>query len=97
MRPRHWDMIMKVTKKEFTPPHKDENMLLEQIIDLHLHEFTADVDEICDQSQKEDKMVNTHTHDFYMFRFLSLCVLNDCICLTYFCRAVYASSKNNNT
>jgi len=56
MRPRHWDMIMKVTKKEFTPPHADENMLLEQIIDLNLHEFTADVDEICDQSQKEDKM-----------------------------------------
>jgi dynein heavy chain len=56
MLPRHWDMIMKVTHKDFTPPHADKNMLLENIINLKLHEFAADVDEICDQAIKEDKI-----------------------------------------
>jgi len=49
-------MIMKVTKKDFVPPHQDKQMLLKQIIELNLHEYAGDVDEVCDQSQKEDKM-----------------------------------------
>jgi dynein heavy chain len=56
MRPRHWDAIMDVTHKKFTPPHEDHDLLLEQILDLNLHEHSADVDEVCDQAQKEDKM-----------------------------------------
>jgi dynein heavy chain len=47
---------MKATDKEFTPPLEDPNMTLGQILALHLHEFSADVEEICDQAVKEAKM-----------------------------------------
>lgn len=56
VRPRHWDMIMTVTHKKFVPPHENHDMLLEEIVALNLHEHTADVDEVCDQALKEDKM-----------------------------------------
>ena len=56
MRPRHWDMLMKATKKEFVPPHLDADLLLGGLLALDLHEFTNDVEEICDQSVKEEKM-----------------------------------------
>ena len=52
MRPRHWDMIMKVTHKTFTPPHADRNMLLANILDLNLHEYAADVDEVRCRGEK---------------------------------------------
>ncbi len=56
MRGRHWKQIMEVTHKNFVPPLDNPEMILQEIIDLHLHEFAGDVDEVCDQSQKEDKM-----------------------------------------
>ena len=34
-------------------------MLLGEILNLHLHEYTNDVEEICDQAVKEQKMENT--------------------------------------
>jgi dynein heavy chain, axonemal len=59
MRPRHWALLMKATKKTFTPPHEDANMKLQGLLELNLHEFTADVEEICDQALKEEKMEDT--------------------------------------
>src|SRR3546814_4859291 len=56
MRPRHWKLLRTATKKEFVSPHDDENVQLGDILKLHLHEFTADVEEICDQAMKEAKM-----------------------------------------
>jgi len=59
MRPRHWEQLMKATKKSFTPPQEDPAMKLQNLLDLSLHEFTADVEEICDQALKEEKMEDT--------------------------------------
>jgi len=59
MRPRHWALLAKATKKEFTPPHEDPAMKLQGLLDLNLHEFTADVEEITDQAIKEEKMEDT--------------------------------------
>ena len=59
MRPRHWDLLGKATKKEFTPPHLDPNLKLQGLLNLQLHEFGADVEEITDQAIKEEKMEDT--------------------------------------
>ncbi len=56
MRPRHWEMLMKTTGVEFTPPHKDKNMELGALLELNLHTHTAEVEEITDQALKEEKM-----------------------------------------
>ena len=56
MRPRHWDMLQRVTKQEFTPPHEDPDMLLGNLLALGLHNFTDAVEEIHDQADKEAKM-----------------------------------------
>jgi len=56
MRPRHWEMLMKATGKNFTPPYEDDQLLLGGILALNLHEFSNEVEEICDQASKEEKM-----------------------------------------
>jgi dynein heavy chain len=56
MRPRHWSALMKATNKTFTPPYEDASMKLRALLDLNLHEFAADVEEITDQALKEEKM-----------------------------------------
>ncbi|KAK7241082.1 dynein light chain binding protein [Aureococcus anophagefferens] len=56
MRPRHWDLLRKATGKEFTPPYEDEDLQLGGLLSLNLHEFNADVEEICDQATKEEKI-----------------------------------------
>lgn len=53
MRPRHWVMLQKATAKDFTPPYEDPELLVGGILALNLHEFTNDVEEICDQAAKE--------------------------------------------
>lgn len=59
MRDRHWMALKAVTKKEFVPPYEDKNLLLGGILALNLHEFTADVEDICDQALKELKIETT--------------------------------------
>lgn len=59
MRDRHWEMLKQVTKKNFVPPYEDKQLLLGGILALNLHEFTGDVEEICDQAVKELKIENT--------------------------------------
>jgi dynein heavy chain len=59
MRERHWETLKQVTKKEFTPPYADKDLLMGGILALNLHEFTADVEDICDQAVKELKIENT--------------------------------------
>ena len=59
MRDRHWMALKAVTKKEFVPPYEDKELLLGGILALNLHEFTADVEDICDQAVKELKIENT--------------------------------------
>lgn len=56
MRPRHWDLLRKATGKEFVPPYEDEDLQLGGLLSLNLHEFNADVEEICDQATKEEKI-----------------------------------------
>jgi dynein heavy chain len=59
MRERHWTALKTVTKKDFVPPYADHGLLMSGILDLNLHEFTNDVEEICDQAAKELKIENT--------------------------------------
>jgi dynein heavy chain, axonemal len=59
MRDRHWTALKVVTKKDFTPPYEDPDMLLGGILNLGLHEFTGDVEDICDQAAKELKIENS--------------------------------------
>jgi dynein heavy chain len=59
MRPRHWEQLMTATKKKFTPPYLDKNMKLGEIISLNLHEYSGEVEDICDASAKELKIENT--------------------------------------
>jgi dynein heavy chain, axonemal len=59
MQERHWLALKVVTKKDFIPPYENVNMALGNILALNLHEFTGDVEEICDQSAKELKIENT--------------------------------------
>jgi dynein heavy chain len=56
MRPRHWEMVKTAVGKEFTPPYESKELTLGNIIDLQLHEFAADIEDICDQATKEGKM-----------------------------------------
>lgn len=61
MRDRHWIALKKVTQKDFQPPYADPELLLGSILELRLHEFSNDVEEICDQAIKELKIENTLT------------------------------------
>ena len=59
MRNRHWKALMVATGKEFTPPDEDPDLKLAGLLDLKLHEFGADVEDIADKAQKELKMEET--------------------------------------
>ena len=59
MRERHWEALKQATKKDFVPPYADKELLMGGILALELHEFTADVEDICDQAQKELKIETT--------------------------------------
>ena len=52
MRERHWESLKQVTKKEFVPPYADKKLIMGGILALNLHEYTNDVEEICDQAVK---------------------------------------------
>ena len=56
MRARHWGYLMKATGKEFTCPLDDPTLQLGGLLALELHKCAADVEEITDQSMKEEKM-----------------------------------------
>ena len=59
MRERHWTSLKKATKKEFTPPYADKALLLGGLLALKLHEYSGDVEDICDQAVKELKIEMT--------------------------------------
>ncbi len=54
MRPRHWNMLRDLTKKQFDETSKD--FILQDLTNLHLDEFEDDVGEIVNRAQKEEKM-----------------------------------------
>lgn len=59
MRPRHWQALMAATHKTFRPPHEDPDMSLGALISLEMHMHKDQVEEICDQALKEEKMEET--------------------------------------
>jgi dynein heavy chain len=60
MRSRHWETLMKVTKKpDFCPPTVNNDMVLCDLLALNLHKISNDVEEICDQAVKEEKIEET--------------------------------------
>jgi dynein heavy chain len=56
MQIRHWKQLGVATHKEFKAPPEDPQLKLGGLLELQLHEYAADVEEICDQAGKEDKM-----------------------------------------
>ena len=54
MRPRHWNMLRDLTKKQFDETSKE--FILQDLVNLHLDEFEDDVGEIVNRAQKEEKM-----------------------------------------
>ena len=60
MRHRHWEALIKVTKKpDFSPPTINNDMVLGNVLSLNLHKISNDVEEICDQALKEEKIEQT--------------------------------------
>jgi dynein heavy chain len=60
LRPRHWRSLVEITgKTTFIPPTENEKLLLGDILSLNLHQISNEVEEICDQANKEEKMEQT--------------------------------------
>ncbi len=60
MRDRHWNNLIETTgKKDFNPPTKNEAMLLGEVLSLNLYSISNEVEEICDQAVKEEKIEET--------------------------------------
>ena len=60
MRPRHWEALKDATgASSFVPPCDNENMSLGDLLSIDLLAKSNDVEEICDQASKEDKMETT--------------------------------------
>eukprot|EP00698_Gefionella_okellyi_P005145 TRINITY_DN1471_c0_g1_i4.p1 TRINITY_DN1471_c0_g1~~TRINITY_DN1471_c0_g1_i4.p1 ORF type:complete len:2448 (+),score=753.76 TRINITY_DN1471_c0_g1_i4:538-7881(+) len=55
MRPRHWQLLMEQTGKHF---EMGADFSLQHLLDLNLPQFEAEVEEIVDRAQKEEKMEN---------------------------------------
>ena len=56
MRPRHWDQMRAAAKKDFEDPLQNPKQKLRNIMDLGMHEFAGEVEDISDQALKEEKM-----------------------------------------
>lgn len=60
MRPRHWQALKNATgSSSFVPPCDNETMSLGDLLSIDLLAKSNDVEEICDQASKEDKMETT--------------------------------------
>ena len=55
MRERHWRELMDVVKKEFTLPNKNPQMTLRDLLEMELHVYQNDVEEIAEKALKEAK------------------------------------------
>ena len=56
MRRRHWEMLIKATGGTISIPCEDSSTLLGDVLSLNLHQYVNEVEEICDQASKEEKM-----------------------------------------
>eukprot|EP00804_Cyclotella_cryptica_P004521 CCRYP_006874-RA/>CCRYP_006874-RA protein AED:0.08 eAED:0.09 QI:0/0/0.5/1/0/0/2/139/4220 len=60
MRPRHWKSLINITgAKNVVPPCDNDSVPLGDVLTMNLLKFSNDVEEICDQASKEDKMERT--------------------------------------
>ena len=59
MRPRHWKMILDATCRQIDTPVSNPKLRLSEVLSLQLHKFANEVEEICDQAAKEEKMEKT--------------------------------------
>jgi dynein heavy chain len=60
MRPRHWKSFINITgAKNVVPPCDNDSVPLGDILTINLLKFSNDVEEICDQASKEEKMETT--------------------------------------
>ncbi len=59
MRERHWRELMEVVKREFTLPNKNPSMTLKDLLEMDLHVYANDVEEIAEKALKEAKHEET--------------------------------------
>ena len=59
MRERHWNELMDVVKKKFPIPSKTAVLELKVLMELGLHKYTLDVEEITEKANKEAKHEET--------------------------------------
>ncbi len=60
MRSRHWQALMAATgKQSFVPPNENPNLLLGEVLSMQLHTVSNEVEEVCDQAVKEEKIEQT--------------------------------------
>ncbi len=60
MRSRHWKSLIDATgSKNFKPPNENKEMLLGELLSMNLHKISNEVEEICDQAVKEEKIEQT--------------------------------------
>ena len=53
LRERHWKDVMKIVGIKFPLPESNPDMTLKDILDLNLHEYPADIEELSDKATKE--------------------------------------------
>ena len=59
MQPRHWQELMDATDSSFPIPTNTPDLRLREILNLNLHNFSNDVEEITDKAVKESKQEET--------------------------------------
>ena len=59
MRPRHWQELMDATDVQFSIPSETPDLRLREILNLNLHNFGNEVEEITDKAVKESKQEET--------------------------------------
>uniref|UniRef100_A0A7S2QUS9 Uncharacterized protein n=1 Tax=Triparma pacifica TaxID=91992 RepID=A0A7S2QUS9_9STRA len=59
MRPRHWNELMEATNVQFDTPSENADLRLREILNLNLHNFGNEVEEITDKAVKEAKQEET--------------------------------------
>ena len=69
VRLRHWGQLQKAAGKEFTPPPEDPNCTLGYLLDLGLHNFSADVEEICDGNIISYRSISYHIISYHIISY----------------------------
>lgn len=59
MRDRHWEELMDTVGQTFPLPENNSRMLLKALLDLNLHKYLNEIDDITEKANKEAKHEDT--------------------------------------